>query len=118
MQFSPSSVFLVNFLPPQEKIRISAEAGPLHLGPRIVQDLPKEHSEVKGIQISGEAGRGRISDRDHEPHVRGASLLASRHRAKTLWTYQASMEILKIWDFYLSSLISVALGSILGVTST
>lgn len=114
-------MFVVNFLLPQEKIRISAEAGPLHLGPRIVQDPPKEHSEVKGIQISGLEGGGRISDPGQEPHVRGASawlLLVPRHRAKTLWTDQASIEILKIWDFSLLSMISVALGSIAGVTST
>lgn len=97
MQFS-CSVFLMNFLLPQEKIRISAEAGPLHLGPRIVQDPPKEHSEVKGIQISGKAARGRVSDQGLEPCVRRASLLVSRHRAKTLWTDQVSMEILKIWE--------------------
>lgn len=101
---SPCFVFVVNFLLPQEKIRISAEPGPLHLGPRIVQDPPKEHREVKGIQISGLEGGGRISDPGQEPHGRGVSawlLLVSRHGAQTLWTDQASVEILKVWDFCL-----------------
>lgn len=90
------------------------------MGPRIVQDPPKEHSEVKGIQISGEAGGGRISDQGPEPHVRGASawLLLSLDIGQRLWTVQASMEVLKLWDFCLSSIISVALVSVLGVTAT